>query len=327
MSKKQTFVGFDQDNSSIRAARLLLEPGKGKGARPRWRLLSAEEVMGDFYEDVKLIAGLKRIKSKLGVHASDKISTCLSGKQTYAIQMDVRKLPDAEMAGMLKLELRKSMPFEASVATFDYQFLPVGPNQPVDQGVPVVVAAAANSYIAKHIQSYDRAGLKPHHVDILPTSIANAFWVTRKEVVPSDETHVILHIAPNVCTLIIDGHRCPFFNRTFAFSIGEVISSAAPAGTADEISQDVILQMNILASEITKSITYYKNTYSCGNVSTITVLGLHSAHSAFDALGKKMGYDVQTIQTAQLVHAVRPPRAGKYDLAIGLAMQASGANV
>jgi hypothetical protein len=81
--------------------------------------------------------------------------------------------------------------------------------------------------------------------------------------------------------------------------------------------------MNILSSEITKSVAYYKNTFRCDRISTITVLGDYATHPAFDALGKKMGYEVQTIQTSQLVHTVKPPEPGKFDLAITVAMQAT----
>jgi len=322
MSKKQTFAGFDQDSGVIRGVRLSVEMPKGKGVRPKWKLLSAEEITGDFVEDVKIVAGLKKLRDKMKVTSSDKVSICLSGKQTYAIQMDVRRLPDDEMAGMLKLELRKSMPFEASAATFDFQFLPVPPNQGKDAGVPVLVSAASNAYLARHVQNYDRAGLKAYHVDTLPIAVANAFWATRREIAPTDDTHVILHVGSTNCLLVIDGGKSPFFNRSFSFNISDAIRGST-GKVEDDASSDVALQMNILASEITKSVTYYKNTFQCGNITAVTVMGNHVSHPAFDTLGKKLEYEVRTVQTAQLVHSVKPPEPGKYDLAVAIAMQAA----
>jgi Tfp pilus assembly PilM family ATPase len=326
MGKKQTFAAFEHDALSIRGVRVQMD-ARGKSGRAEWKLLAADEIMGDYFEDVKTVASLKKLKDKLGVQASDRVSICLSGKQTYAIELSVRKLPDNEMPGMLKLELRKSMPFEASVASFTYQILPIDPTRsrganPGEAEVPVIVSATANSHLNRYVQVYERAGLRPYHVDILPISIANAFWASRKENTwATDETHVMLHVGFDVCTLVIDGGKNPFFNRTFSFNMGEAINSAV--GKEGGALSDLLLQMNILASEITKSLTYYRNTHQCGNISTITVLGHHASHPAFDALGKKMGYDVQTIQTAQMVHAVKPPEAGKYDLALALAMQAA----
>ncbi|MCL2220073.1 MAG: pilus assembly protein PilM [Chitinispirillia bacterium] len=319
---KQTFVGFEMDAVSIRGARLSVEQPKGRGARPQWKLLSADEVTGDFFEDARAVAALKALREKLDVGMGDRVSICLSGKQVYAVQMDVRRLPDDEMAGMLKLELRKTMPFETSSATFDYQFLPAGGERPKDAGVPVLVSAAANSYINRYVQVYERAGLRPYHVGILPITIANAFWASLGSVVVKPEdAYVILHVGSDVCTLVIDGDRSPFFNRTFSFNIGEAIGSTA--GKGDNAISDILLQMNILSNEITKSVTYYKNTHQGGTISAITVLGNHASHPAFDALGKKMGYEVRTIKTASKVSAAKPPEAGKFDLAIALAMQAA----
>jgi hypothetical protein len=52
-------------------------------------------------------------------------------------------------------------------------------------------------------------------------------------------------------------------------------------------------------------------------------MGNHVSDPAFEALGAKTGYAVQAIKTAQAVHSAKPPEAGKYDLAIALAMQAA----
>ncbi|MCL2182929.1 MAG: pilus assembly protein PilM [Chitinispirillia bacterium] len=323
MGKKQTFVGFELDAVSIRGARLSMEQ-RGKGGQPEWRLLTAEEVTGDLFEDAQALVALKKLKEKLGVQTGDRVSICLGGKAVYAVQMDVRRLPDNEMAGMLKLELRKSMPFEASAASFDYQFLPVGEDHPKDAGIPVMVSAAANSFLNRYVSLYDRAGLRPYHVDVLPISIANAFWASKAGAAAKPEdTHLILHVGSDVCTLVIDGGKSPFFTRSFSFNIGQAIGSAGAAGEGGAGIPDILLQMNVLSSEITKSVTYYKNTYQGGAVSTITVMGNHASHPAFDALGQKMGYEVQTVETAGAVLAVKPPEAGKYDLAVTLAMQAA----
>jgi len=325
VAKKQTFVGIEQDAVSVRGVRLSLEPGKSKNAKSSWKLLSAEEISGnDLLQDSKSVDALKKLKSKLGVQSSDKVTICLGGKQTYAAQMDVRKLPDHEMMGMLKLELRKSMPFEASISIFDYQFLPVEADRPKEAGVPVIVSAATSSHLSKQVSNYDKAGLPPYHVDVLPISVANAFWATRsrKEAEASTDAYVILHMGSDVCTLVIDGGKTPFFNRTFSFSMTDVINNAKKQ-EAEGLAADILLSMNVLISEITKSINYYKNTNSGSSIASVAVMGAHASNPAFAALGKRIGYEVETVQTASLVHTIKPTEPGKYDLAIALAMQAA----
>ncbi|MDR3012065.1 MAG: pilus assembly protein PilM [Chitinispirillales bacterium] len=331
--RRQIFVGFDQDSASIRAVRLALDPPRSWGRAPDWEFLGAEEETGNFTDEAQLVASLKGLRDRLKIQPTDFVITCLSGKQTYAVQVDVRRLPDDEMPNMLRLELRKSMPFEATVATFDYQFLSTesGSGREGGGGVPVMVSAAANSYLSKHIDTYAKANLRPSHVEILPISIANAFWAMRSadpKAVAAQETYAILHLSSNTCTIVIDGGKHPFFNRSFNFNIGEIVASAGAAAGAEPTSpgrvSNVTMQMNSLATEVTKSITYYKNTFKGSQISGVALIGNHASHSAFEAFGTRVGHELQRIHTGQLVRAPKSLGVDKYDLAIALAMQGMG---
>ena len=329
MVQKQFIVGLDMDSTSIRGVRLLFDPGSGKSPRPSWRLLAAVEVLdingGNKFiiDDVKTVSALKGLREDLRAHPSDSVSVCLSGKQTYSAQMTVRRLPDAEMAGMLKLELRKSIPFEAAAATFDYQLLPTEPGDRADSGVSVMIGAVADSYLERQLAICGKAGLPPRHVNVLPISVANAFWAAcGNEAAAPEGAVLILHFGADVCTLVIDGRHTPFFNRTFSFNIAKVVNgSNGQEGEGN--TADAPLSMDILTGEVTKSVAYYKNTYRGGDISSISVLGAYASHPAFEELAKKTGYPVNVTQTASLVQATKQLEPGKFDLAIALAMQAA----
>jgi len=331
MAKKQTIIGVDMDSVSIRGVRLSFDPGSGKLSRPVWKLLSAAEVLninnGNKFiiDDTKTVSALKNLRENLKAHPSDKVSVCLSGKQTYVTQMDARRIPDEEMAGMLRLELRKSIPFELSAATFDYQILPAEPktSDRADTGVSVMVSAVANSYLNRQINLCDKAGLPPCHADVLPVSVANAFWAAcGDETAAADEAVLLLHIGADVCTLVIDGRHTPFFSRTFSLNM-VTAADGAKEPEDDGNTAGISFSMDILADEVTKSAVYYKNTHRIGDMSSIYTLGAYASHTAFDELAKKTGYPVRVIQTASLVQAAKPLEPGKYDLAIALAMQAA----
>ncbi|GBU20810.1 hypothetical protein R80B4_00695 [Fibrobacteres bacterium R8-0-B4] len=322
MAKEQIFVGIDMDSASIRGVRLSLGTDGGKSAKPAWKLLSAAESnRGSFLDDAEAVSALKKLRENLKARPSDKVSICLSGKQTYSVQMDTRRLPDEEMSSMLKLELRKSIPFTASAATFDYQILPAEPSgRTTDSGVSVMIGAVADSYLERQVNIYEKAGLPPCHVNVLPISISNAFWAAcEDEDAMPDETVLLLHLGADVCTLVIDGRRTPFFNRTFSFNIAMAVSGS----NAQESEEGKLSSMDILAAEVAKSAAYYKNTQRIDNISSISVLGAYASHPAFDELAKITGYPVRAIQTASLVQAEKPLEPGKYDLAIALAMQAA----
>ncbi|MDR0305838.1 MAG: pilus assembly protein PilM [Chitinispirillales bacterium] len=317
MAKKETYVGIDQDNGYIRAARLGLEHHKSRSAKAEeFRLLETYEVEGDFSQDKALFDALRQFREKMSLSSSELIVTCLSGKQTFAAEMNVKKLPDEEMKSMLKLELRKTMPFEPSAAIFDFAWLPVAPDTPQEKGVPIIVTASTNAALTKHLNVYERAGIKPQIVDILPVAVSNAFWAIHRENMESNQTYVIMHVGSETCTLVIDGDRSPFFNRSFSFDINGIAN--LPTG-----SPEAALQMNILSDELNKSLTYYRNTFKNDNISTITLMGSHASHPSFETLGRKTGLSVEPSQTAQVVGRAKPPAAGKFDLAVALAMQAA----
>ncbi|MDR2592477.1 MAG: pilus assembly protein PilM [Chitinispirillales bacterium] len=321
MAKKQIFIGVDMDSVSVRGVRLAFDPDKsgGNSTQSAWELLSAAEVNGgNFLDDAQAVSALKNLRENLKGRPSDKVSVCLSGKQTYAVRMDVRKIPEEEMAGMLRLELRKSMPFELSAATIDYQILPTESNDNVyaNAGVSVMVSAAADSYLERQAAIYGKAGLPPYHADVLPVSVANAFWAACGDGAAEPEGAVLLlHLGADVCTLVIDGRNAPFFSRAFSFNMSKT--------AGDDKTADISSSINILADEVTKSAAYYKNTNRINGISSISISGAYASHPALDELTNKTGYSVRVVQTASLVRAEKPLEPGKYDLAIALAMQAA----
>jgi len=329
MAKKQIFVGIETDSASIRGVRLSFDPDKsgGKSPQPAWELLAAAEVnCNNFLDDVKAVSALKSLSENLKARTSDKVSICLSGKQTYSGRIDTRRLPDAEMAGMLRLELRKSTPFEPSATTFDYQILPAEPNDNghTEAGVSVMVSAVAAPYLHRQVNIYGKAGLPPCNVNVLPVSVANAFWAAcgNETETLKEETVLLLHLGADVCTLVIDGLHTPFFSRAFSFNIAKA-AGASNAQDGEEQAADILSLIDILADEVTKSTAYYRNTYRVGDISSISVLGAHSSHPALDELAKKTGYSTRMIQTTSLVRAEKPLEPGNYDLAIAIAMQAA----
>lgn len=320
MAKLKTVIGIDQDSGYLRAVRVGVErPKSGGGKAVNYSLQDVFEVEGAFADDDKLGEALKQLRDRLSVSSTEEVVTCLSGKQTYAGQMSVKKLPDDEMGSMLKLELRKVMPFEPTASAFDYHWLPVPAEDVKTDGkgpasVPVIVCAATNSAVSRHLRVYDRAGIRPGVIDVLPLAAANAFWALREEEEDADRTYVILFMGSEACTLIIDGTKSPFFNRSFGFDINGV--AVLPTG-----SSEAALQMDILADEVNKSINYYRNTYKCRGVSSITLMGAHASHPAFEVLSRKTGYSAEPARTAQQLGGGASPEPGKFDLAVALAME------
>ncbi len=309
----KTTVGLEQDSQSIRAVRL----SWGQNRQEDCRIINAAEVRGKFKDESVLIEALKRIKEKMSISLTDKVVTCVSGKQTFAAQIAVRKVPDEEMKSMLKLEIRKIIPFEVSGATVDFHFLPTDPMRKSDT-VPVVVSAVSSILLNKHLRSFEKAGIKPFVVDVLPLAVANSFWALRKDK-SENEIYVVIHVGPETSTLVIDGDSSSFFNRSIYFNAYEIFGDQSEQTITPDLAAR---RMESFADEIIKSISFYEATYQSGKINSIYLLGNYAAHRLCDALCHRTGLNVVTLDTAQRLNQKKQILPGKYELAAALAMRA-----
>lgn len=309
-------IGLDYDSQSIRAVKLSC--GQGKSGDSDYKIVNTAELRGNFNDESTLVEALKRIREKISITPLDKMVTCVSGKQTYAAQIPVRKLPEEEMKSMLKLEMRKTIPFEVSGATVDFQFLPADPVRKSD-AVQVMVSAVSNILLNKHLRTFEKAGIRPHVVDVLPLAVANAFWALRKENRTSKETQVVIHVGPKTSTLVIDGDNSAFFNRSIYFNAYEIFGDQSEQTVSAEEAQ---FRMDTFAGEIMKSLTFYESTYQSGKFTSIYLLGNFAAHRLCDALTHRTGLTAQPIETIQKLNHKKPLLPGKYDLSAALAMRA-----
>ena len=106
-----TSIGIEFDTMSIRAAKLNLVKS---GSKTSVKVMGLSELYGDFSNDDNISGGMKKIKDKSSVTASDRVVTCLAGKQVYVAQMPFKKLADDEMKNALRIEIKKSLPFEVA---------------------------------------------------------------------------------------------------------------------------------------------------------------------------------------------------------------------
>lgn len=309
LSRAGYFVGIEYDHLAIRAARISSD-GKGGVAIDK-----LEECKGDYAEDEGLGDGLKQIKEKLGVGPRDSLVTCISGKQVFASQLPFRSLSREEMEPALRLELRKSLHFEVAGAALDYQVLNVG--ETVDGNsdqVQVLVALAGGGLLPRQLKVLSRAGLKPSAVDVLPVAIANTIWAWVEK--PREQPQVAVHVGPSVSTIVIDGLRSPFFNRSVYFSAEEIFAKDPAAALADR-------RLASLGDEVARSLAFYEKSGFGSGFSEILLLGDYLEGTPLaDHLRRHTGIPVRRMDIAKKIggHPVDP---GRFDLALALALRGS----
>lgn len=306
-SKPGYVVGIEFDHRSIRAARLSSD---GRGG---FAVSALEEQAGEYGEDVPLMEGLRQVKTRLGGGLREPVISCLAGKQVFATQMGFRRLTGDEMEQALRLELRKIVHFEVATSALDYEVHEDG-NDSTAGECEVTVALASNTVLSRHMSLLDRAGLRPTALDVLPLAVANALWAW-KEGSPADAPSVALHVGPLVSTIVIDGEYSPFFNRSIPFAAEEVFGEQAnPADGARRIQA--------LADEVARSLNYYEKNFGVGGFQELALLGDRlDGPGLADALKRQTGMRLERMDLAGKLGGTRANGAGRFDLAIALALR------
>jgi len=315
MTKKaEAFIGLDYDASSIRGVRLTR---LAQGSKPQFSLETAHEIGGDFTRDDGLTAVLTLMKEKLRIGPADQVASCISGKQVYVVQMPFRKLKLEETRKALRLELRKTLPFDATTAAVEFQVLDGATEKSDEQ--QLLVTAVANTIIAKHLEIMDKAGIKPAIVDTLPTCVANTAFEGSDESGYEKAARVVLHIGPSVSTLIICGGKTPFFHRNIYFAADELFGRSGGTPPPD---QERRRRIDTLADEVMRSIAYYQKNNGGGSIESLHLLGSNTEHPDLtQALADKTGLEVYLIDLADRFTDVPDVNTTVFALALTLAMR------
>jgi Tfp pilus assembly PilM family ATPase len=313
-SRTVTAIGIDYDTTSIRAAKLT-------GARSQTGYscsnAAVAEVKGDFQKDEPLVADLCKIRERMAPGLGDAVVSYVSGKQVFVAQIPFRKLPESEMVNALRLEIRKNLPFEAAGAAIDYQVVEGEGGKEAEH--QVIVTAVANTVLNRHLRLMEKAGLKPQVVDTLPLAVANAFWANRHET-DIGLAHVVMHVGPTTTTLAIDGNMCPFFYRSIYFSAAEIFAKTEGDPLSERERQR---RIEAFGDEIVRSLSYYEKNHEGTTFSGVYLLGdFLSVPSVQEVIRERTALPIERINLAAELGAEMEVEAGKFDLALALAMRA-----
>lgn len=298
-------IGLEFDQTGIRATGIT---GTSNHLLSVWPIF---ELKGDFSQEAQLLEGLKQLKQQLPILKTDKVVTAVGGKQVFVAQMPFRKLPESELEGALKLEVRKFVHFEMAASTFEYQILK-GHEEHSDQ-IQVMVSVVSNAYLLKQVHLLEKAGIKPNIVDVLPLALANVLPL-HKSKVTEKASSTIIHFAPGIATIVIEAPGHPFFHRYLYFSLENLQGSK---NTRD-------LCISGLSDEINRSLSYYEKNHAIpGGLHDMIAIGdyLHLPGFLSD-LRKATGLEIRVGDLANSTQSNLEVETGRLELAIALALRA-----
>jgi Tfp pilus assembly PilM family ATPase len=306
-----TSIGIEYDTVGIRAAKLAITRS---GSKASVQVAGLSELRGDFSNDENIAGGIKKIKEKISVGASDRVVTCLAGKQVYVAQLPFRRLPDIEMKNALKLEIKKNLPFEVAGASIDFQVLDSTKKEDTSQ---VIVTAVPGVMLSRHIHMLERLSIKPWVVDVLPLAIANAFHISQQSFAIG-LAYVIVQIGPAITNLVICGdENVPFFHRSIYFSSDEIFGEGV---TLEE--KEIEQKLANLADEVARSLSFYEKTFSINNFAGVFLMGDFLDHDSIkEVIGKKTSLSTEVVDVFPSIKQSSNAPKGKFEVAMALAMR------
>jgi Tfp pilus assembly PilM family ATPase len=307
-----TSIGIEHDTMSIRAAKLNIVKS---GSKITVKVMGLSELYGDFSNDENISGGMKKIKEKISVNPSDRVVTCLSGKQVYVTQMAFKKLADDEMKGALRIEIKKSLPFEVAGAAIDYQLIEGSKKDNMHQ---FIVTAVPSIMLTRHVNMMERLGIRPYIVDVLPLAIANSFNLAMQSCAVG-LAYVVVHVGPAVTNLVVCGDESvPFFHRSIYFLADDVFGDREQPIAEEETGK----KLQELVEEVGRSISFYEKTYAMNKFAGVFLLGEYlETETIRDAIALKTNLTTEIIDIFSTLKQASNAPKGKFEVAMGLAMR------
>ncbi len=313
--KHKHAIGIELDHYTMRG----VVASRTKHGDKNVTISKVAEIHGTFIKDSDVVKGVKSIREQLGIHGKGhRVASVLGGKQVYTSRIAFQKMPDSNMKKALKYEIRKELPFEAANATLEFQRLNNGEVRHDDK-VDIMVTASTNALISRHMRLLTEGGMKPAILEALPLMVANTFWIgAKRESV--DAANIILHIGPDLSTLVIDGEHLPYFNRLIYFSAEELFAPSEEQRTIAGKERE--RRITALAEELIRSLSYYEDNFENVSFSTINILGSYTDTEMLDILKQETKLQINVSDLSSRVNSKHEISSGRYDLSIALALQA-----
>ncbi|MBF0431193.1 MAG: pilus assembly protein PilM [Fibrobacteria bacterium] len=309
--KKVSAVGIEYEFNAIRAVRIT---GDDKG---NFALEAAEEILGNFAKDEQLVEGLTKIRAKLHIGSKDQLVTNLTGKQVYAAQVPFKLMAPDQMTGALKIQLRKTVPFEIAGSILQHQVVKKAPDKTSPS--QVLVSLTSNVTLSRHLRDLKKAGLKPDVTDIHPLAVGNALMMGTEKQDAKTPPSIALHIGSSICSIVIDGPDNTYFHRNIYFGSEEVFGAKKDKVAPRERER----KLNALGEEIARSLSYYEKNHEASEFGSIYVFGEFSdeAH-LYEIVTKHTGLNAQLLRLTSKSQGGINVAAGKFELATALALRA-----
>jgi type IV pilus assembly protein PilM len=248
--KSKNRVGLDIGNQSVKMVELT-----GPAGKPGLVSFGLKKIAGSSRDDV--VGSIRSLAEELRISAKD-VNISVSGPSLIVRLISMPKMTDEELAGAVRFEAEKFIPFDINDCILDFQILDRGSKD--KSGIDILLAAAKKDYVWQKIKTVEKAGFAVRTVDVDIFAIMNSFLKS----FPSPDqakTSALLNIGATSTDLSILRGNLPVFVRELSIGSGSFIESAgtAPAEKTNEAAGPAKPAMSNLVDEVRLSFGYHEN--------------------------------------------------------------------
>jgi type IV pilus assembly protein PilM len=291
LTPKRQLVGLDIGSSGIKLVQLKENRGRYVLQKFGVKPLEPEVIVdGTVMDEGRVVSAIKELFEELNVKVKQ-VAVSISGHAVIIKKISLPPMPDDELEGQVRLAAEQYIPFDINEVNIDFHVLPASEGDSDSQGeMSVILVAAKKDKINELTELVKGAGLYPIVMDVDAFAIENMHAINYP--VSQDDTTALVNIGASVMNINIVRGGVSVFTRDIPIGgnryteaiqreLGlsyeeaeETKKGGRSAGSNQAAVTGVIDSVNAeVASEIARTVDYFKSTMSDADVQHVLLCG------------------------------------------------------
>jgi len=311
LTPKRQLVGLDIGSSSIKLVQLKEQRGRYVLQKFGIKALEPEVIVdGTVMDEGRVVSAIKDLFDELKVKVKQ-VAVSISGHAVIIKKISLPPMPDDELEGQVRLAAEQYIPFDINEVNIDFHVLPASEAEAGGEGeMSVILVAAKKDKINELTELVKAAGLFPMVMDVDAFAIENMHAISYP--MAQEDTTALVNIGASVMNINVVRGGVSLFTRDIpiggnryteaiqrelglSYEEAEEVKKGGRSGGTNQASvSGVIESVNAeVASEIARTIDYFKSTVSNADVQHVLLCGGGAqVHGLVQQLRDRMQADV-----------------------------------
>jgi type IV pilus assembly protein PilM len=290
-SAKRQLLGLDIGSSAIKLIQMKEQRGRYVLQKFAVKELEPEVIVdGTVMDEGRVVSAIKELMEETKTKIKQ-AAISISGHAVIIKKIGLPPMPDEELEDQVKLAAEQYIPFDINEVNLDFHVLPPSQAAMDDQGeMSVILVAAKKDKINELTELVKAAGLMPMVMDVDAFAIENMYGINYPD--DAENTATLVNIGASVMNVNIVRGGVSLFTRDIpiggnryteavqremgvSYEEAEQLKKADSTASAESSElTSVIDGVNAeVASEIARTIDYFKTTSADGDVARVLLCG------------------------------------------------------